>query len=94
MAQETTHSLTKINTDLIQDLIDNFLAFLFIFQARYIVNSVIHHFLSLIHNVVLAFEFHGDALEGWEVHLSVHAAEKLGSALHGLHHLLVAAHSL
>jgi len=94
MLRSITHSLTKINTNLIQDLIHNFLALLFIFQARYVVNCIVHHLLSLIHNVILSFELHGNALEGWKIHLSVHAAEKFGSALHGLHHLLVAAHSL
>jgi hypothetical protein len=94
MARRVAHSLTKIDTNLVQDLVDDFLAFFFILQARHIVNGVVHHFLSLVHNVVLSFELHGDALEGWKVHLSVHAAEKLGGTLHGLHHLLVAAHSL
>lgn len=86
--------MTKVDTDLIQDLVDDFLAFLFVLQPRYIVNCIIHHLLPLIHDVVLSFELHGDALEGWKVHLSVHAAEKFGGTLHGLHHLLVAAHSL
>jgi hypothetical protein len=89
-----THSLTKVDTDLVQDLVDDFLSLFFVLQARHIVNGVVHHFLSLIHNVVLPFELHGDTLEGWEIHLSVHAAEELGSTLHGLHHLLVAAYSL
>jgi hypothetical protein len=92
IVRRVAHSLTKIDTNLIQDLVDDFLAFFLILQARHIVNSVVHHFLSLIHNVVLSFELHGDALEGWN--LSVHAAEKLGGTLHRLHHLLVAAHSL
>jgi hypothetical protein len=94
MGWDIAHRLTKVDTDLVQDLVNDFLSLFFILQARHIVNGVVHHLLSLIHNIVLSFELHGDTLEGWKVHLSVHTAEKLGGTLHGLHHLLVAAHSL
>jgi hypothetical protein len=75
-------SLVQIHSNFVQDLIDNFLAFFFVFQAGHIVDSVVHHFLSLVHDIVLALELHRNPLESRKIHLAVHAAEQLGRTSH------------
>lgn len=60
---QATYSLAEINSYLIKDLIDNLLALFLVFQACHVVDGVVHHFLSLIHDVVLALEFHGYPLQ-------------------------------
>ena len=63
-----TNRHPQIHTYLIQYLLHHLLSLLLIFQPRHIVNRVIHHFLSLIHDIVFFLEFHCYSLEGREVH--------------------------
>lgn len=68
--------MTKIDAYFIQDLVHNVFALLFVLHASSIVDGIIHHLLSLVHNVVLFFKLHGDALQSWQVHLPVHASKQ------------------
>ena len=88
--------LVEINSNLVKDLVKNLLALLLVVLAleHGIVNSVVHHLLALVHDIVFALEFHGDTLQAWQVHAPVHGAQEPGGAAHAHHHLLVCAHGL
>ena len=75
------YSRAKVDAYLVKHLLDDLFALLFILESRDIVDGVVHHLLPLIHNVVLLLELHGDALQGGEVHLLVHASEECYTAL-------------
>jgi hypothetical protein len=81
--------LAKVDPDLFQNLFNHFVALLFHANVHGIIYCVVHHLLSLLHDVVLTLKLHGDPLEGRKIHRAVHAAESLSGALHGLHHLFV-----
>lgn len=57
-----TYGLGEVDTNLFENLLDNFVALFFDTDIHGVVNSVIHHLLSLLHDIVLALKFHGDAL--------------------------------
>lgn len=60
--QPKTYCLVEIYANLLQDLFHDFIALLFYANIHGIVDSVIHHLLPLLHDVVFALKLHGDAL--------------------------------
>lgn len=88
---EESHSLAQVHPNLLQDLLNNLVTLLFDTDIHSIIDGVVHHLLSLLHDVILALELHGDSLKGRKVHRAVHTPQCHGRALHGLHHLLVGA---
>lgn len=86
--------MSKVHSNLVQDLLHDLFPLFLILEPGDIVDRVIHHLLSLVHDVVFLLELHGYSLKRGEVHLPVHAAQQRRCALHRLHHLLVATNSL
>lgn len=59
----TTYCGLKINTYLLQYLLDNLVSLALFFRSVHIINSIIHHLLPLIHDIVFALKFHSNALK-------------------------------
>ena len=71
---EDQYRLTDVDTNLVKYLIYNLISLFFlIFES--IVNSIVHHFLSLIHHVILSLKFHCNTLNSWEIHVPIHRSE-------------------
>lgn len=57
-----THSLIEIDANLLQNLLDNLVAFFFDANVHGVIYSAVDHLLPLLHNVVLALKLHRDPL--------------------------------
>ena len=72
----STHSLAKIDAYFIQNLVDDVFTLLLVFHTGGIIDGVVHHLLPLVHDIVLLFKLHSNALKRGKVHLPVHAPKQ------------------
>jgi hypothetical protein len=66
--------LTEVYSNLVENLVDDFIGFLFL-VFKGVIHDIVHHLLSLVHHVILSLKLHGDPLDSGKVHIPVHRAE-------------------